>query len=191
MLKADKEVRFRHTRQSVSKVRTFMSLFLLVSCAAAQSTPPQRLTLRGAWSRQFAGWVYQQQKSAPGLGLSYGCRVHRNIELEAGFFTALNPTGEVCSRRGCEDVNDRFHWVPFGVRFVAPLYLGRLEFSGGGGGERYTVGNALPGGGPYPRGGWGGYFVGSTAVARDRSRRYWLSASPRWFQLSGEFSIKS
>ena len=188
----------------MSNVRTFLSLFLLVSCAAAQSAPPHRLTVSGGWSRQIGGYRFQQQKSASGLGLSYGYRVHRYVEVEAGLLTALNPTGEVCSSHGCEDVGDRFHWVPVGVRFVAPLYLGRVEFSGGGGGlyERYTVGNALPGGGPYPRNAWGGYLAGSTAVALDHSRRFWLSATPRWFlanstygrdrwfQLSAEFSIR-
>jgi hypothetical protein len=188
----------------VPTLRPIIPFLLLAIYATAQSAPPNRLTFSGAWSRQISGYVYQQQKSALGVGLSYGYRVHRYVELEAGFLTALNPTGEVCYSHGCEDVGDRFHWVPFGVRFIAPLYLGRVEFSGGGGGlyEKYTVGNTPPGGGYYSRSGWGGYFVGSTAIALDRSRHYWLSATPRWFlanppynrdrwfQLSGEFSIR-
>ena len=42
------------------------------------------------------------------------------------------------------------------------------QFSGGGGGlyEKYTVGSPTIGGGPLPRSGWGGYFVGSAAMAR-------------------------
>jgi hypothetical protein len=102
------------------------------------------------------------------------------------------------------NVDDHFFWVPFGVCFVAPLYLGRVEFSGGGGGlyENYTVGSPGPGGGPLPRQGWGGYFVGSVAVPLDHSRRFWVGATPRWFlanpayardrwfQISGEFSVR-
>src|SRR5580704_7153259 len=105
----------------------------MVSCAAAQSVPRNRLTFSGGWSRQIGGDSFGQP-TATGLGLSYGYRVHKYIEAEAGVFTALDPTGDVCSRYGCDDVNDRFFWVPFGVRFIAPLYLGRIEFSGGGGG---------------------------------------------------------
>jgi hypothetical protein len=138
------------------------------------------------------------------LGLSYGYRVRSYVEAQAGLFTALDPTGEVCSHNGCIDVNDHFVWVPFGVRFIAPLYLGRIQFSGGGGRlyERYTVGSSAFGGGPLPRHRWGGYFVGSAAMALDPSRHLWLGVTPRWFlanpayardrwfQIAGEFSAK-
>jgi hypothetical protein len=116
----------------------------------------------------------------------------------------LDPTGEICSHNGCVDVNDRFFWLPFGVRLIAPLYLGRIEFSGGGGGlyEKYTVGSPSPGGGPGARHGWGGYFVGSAAVALDHSHHFWLGVTPRWFlvnpayardrwfQITGELSFR-
>ncbi len=184
-------------------MRTFIPFLLMVSCATAQSVPRNRLTFSGGWSRQIGGNSFEQQ-TATGLGLSYGYRAHNYVEAEAGVFTALDPTGEICSAHGCVDVNDHFFWVPFGVRFIAPLHLGRAEFSGGGGGlyERYTVGSPSFGGGPLPRHGWGGYFVGSAAMALDHSRRFWLGVTPRWFlanpayardrwfQISGEFSGK-
>jgi hypothetical protein len=95
-------------------------------------------------------------------------------------------------------------WVPFGIRFIAPRYLGRIEFSGGGGGlyEKYSVSNPNSGFGLASRHGWGGYFVGSASVALDARKHFWLGATPRWFvvnppyardrwfQISGEFSVR-
>ncbi len=185
-------------------MRVLVSLLLLVCGAAAQSAPQNRLTFSGGWTRQVGGFAFEEKQTATGWGLSYGYRIHEYIEPEAGLFTALDPTGNVCGHAGCVDVGDRFYWIPFGVRFIAPLYLGRIEFSGGGGGlyERYTVGTPTTAGGPLPRQGWGGYFVGSAAAALDRSRHLWLGAAPRlflanppfardrWFQLSAEFSVR-
>jgi len=181
-------------------MRIFVSFVLMLSCAMAQSDPRNRLTFSGGWSRQI-GTPFEYL-TATGLGLSYGYRVQKYVEVEAGVFTALDPTGDVCSHSGCIDVSDHFFWVPFGVRLIAPF--GRAEFSAGGGGlyERYTVGSAAPGGGPNPRNGWGGYFVGSAAMALDHSRHLWLGATPRWFlanpafardrwfQISGEFNVR-
>ncbi len=184
-------------------VRVITLFLILVSCSTAQSASGNRLTFSGGWSREIGGNSFERQ-AATGLGISYGHRIHKYVEAETGVFTALNPTGDVCSAHGCVDVNDRYFWVPFGVRFIAPLYHDRVEFSGGGGGlyEKYTVGSPGPGGAPQPRQGWGGYFVGAAAVALDHSRHFWLGATPRWFlanpayardrwfQISGEFSVR-
>ncbi|HEY3440295.1 MAG TPA: hypothetical protein VGK29_06070 [Paludibaculum sp.] len=184
-------------------MRTFISLFLLVSCAAAQSIPPNRLTFSGGWSRESGG-SYFDHRTATGLGLSYAYRFHPHVEAEAGLIVALSPSANNCGQRGGVDCDDRLYWAPFGVRFVAPIRTGRLELSAGGGGlyERYTVGNPIAPGYEAPRHGWGGYFVGSTAIALDRSHHFWLGVTPRWFlanppynrdrwfQLSGEFSIR-
>ncbi len=184
-------------------MRILIPFVLIASCAAAQSTPGSRLTFSGGWSRDIG--FSSEPESATGLGLSYGYRVHKYVEAEAGLFTALDPTGDICSHNGCVDINDHFFWVPFGVRFIAPLARGRIEFSAGGGGlyEKHTLGNAFPQGGTADsRTAWGGYFVGSAAVALDRSRHFWLGAAPRWFlangfvardrwfQISAEFSVR-
>lgn len=185
-------------------MRVFIPFFLALSCACAQSSLPDRLTFSGAYTRQFGGYSFEPKESAPSFGLSYGHRFHRYVEAEAGLFAALDPTANICSSHGCTDVGDRFWWLPFGARFVAPLYLGRIEFSGGGGGlfEKYTVASPFEGFAPSPRQGWGGYFVGSAALALDRGRRFWLAATPRWFlanpahardrwfQIAGEFSVR-
>jgi hypothetical protein len=183
-------------------VRAIIPFLLLVPSAVAQSVPPSRVTFSGGWAAQFNRQYGSE--SAPSLGLSYGYRFHKHVEAEGGLFTALDPTGEICSHNGCIDVDDRFFWLPFGVRFIAPLYLGRIEFSGGGGGlyEKYTVGSQFPGGGPSERHGWGGYFVGSAAVALDHFYHFWLGVTPRWFlanpayardrwfQITGELSLR-
>jgi hypothetical protein len=89
--------------------------------------------------------------------------------------------------------------VPGGVRFFAPLYLDRIEFSGGLRGlyEKYTAESPFS-----ERHGWGGYSVASAAVALDHTRRVWLGATPRfflanpayardrWFQISAELSVR-
>jgi len=182
-------------------VHAIIPFLLLVPCALAQSVPLSRVTFSGGFATQIKRY---QSESATGLGISYGYRFYKYIEAEGGLFTALDPTGEICSHNGCVDVNDRFFWLPFGVRLIAPLYLGRIEFSGGGGGlyEKYTVGSPSPGGGPGARHGWGGYFVGSAAVALDHSHHFWLGVTPRWFlanpayardrwfQITGELSLR-
>jgi hypothetical protein len=184
-------------------MRALLLSVLLISCASAQPALQDRITFSGDWNRQIGGFSFDKQ-TAPGFGFSYGHRFMKYVEAEAGLFVAMDPTGDVCSRLGCTDVSDRFYWIPFGVRFIAPLYLGRIEFSGGGGGlyEKYTVGQPTISGAPSPRDGWGGYFVGSAAVSLDRSRHFWVSATPRWFlanpafardrwfQIAGEISVR-
>lgn len=185
-------------------MRLFIAFSLAVSFAAAQSIPNNRLTFSGGWDKDIG--AYAENTTATGLGLSYGYRIRRYIELEAGITTALDPTGDLCSHNGCVDVGDHYFWVPFGVRFVLPIHEGRVEFGAGGGGlfEKYTVASQFYGGGPTPYSAWGGYFAGSAAVALDRSRHWWVGAAPRWylanghnynardrwFQIAGEFSFR-
>lgn len=185
-------------------MRAFILFLLLISCAAAQPVPRSRLTLSGGWSRDIGGPYYSEKNTAPGLGFSYGYRVHKYIEPEAGVFAALQPSPNIQGARYYVNPNDRFLWVTWGVRFFAPLYLQRIEFSGGGGGlhEKYSVSDAVSYMGWRPYTAWGGYFVGSASVALDRGKRFWLGATPRfflanpeggrdrWFQISGEFSVR-
>jgi len=171
----------KRSRAGLSSVRLLTTL-IVAMCAAGQPIPRDRLTFSGGWSRDIGG-VSFDRRSATALGLSYGRRVWKYAEAEAGVFTALDPTGDLCSARGCVDANDNFLWIPFGVRFVAPLAGGRMEISAGGGGlfERYRLGTPFSGVNPFVRRAWGGYFVGGAAVALDRGRHIWLGAVPRWF----------
>ncbi len=119
----------------------------------------------------------------------------------------MSPTAIVFANVSIDiKLNDRFIWVPFGVRGILPLRNGQIELSAGGGGlyEKYSVSNPNPSVGLLSRSGWGGYFVAGAAVAIDRDRHFWLGASPRWFLananganahdrwfvVSGEFSFR-
>jgi hypothetical protein len=180
-----------------------LAVLLTTTGAAAQSLPRHRLGFGGGWSREFAGYSYPKD-TATGLGLSYGYRVLRFLEAEAGVFAALQPTPDIRGANYFLDPDDRFLWVPFGVRFLAPLYLRRIEFAAGGGGlyEKYSVSNPSPGFGVQPHSGLGGYFVGSASIALDRGKHFWLGAAPRWFlanppyrrdrwfQILAEFSVR-
>jgi hypothetical protein len=173
-------------------VRALNGLLLAVSALSAQPIPHNLITMSGCWSHQIGGYVFQEKQTAAGFGVSYGHRFYRFMEAEAGLFTALDPAGTECEKFGCADVGDRFYWIPFGIRFLAPLYLDRMEFSGGGGGlyEKYTPGTGGPPGYGFTlgRAGWGGYFVGSAAVSLDRSRHFWLAATPRWFLANPSYA---
>jgi len=164
-------------------IRVFISFLLLAGCVAAQSIPPDRLTFSASWSRQLGGYSYEEKETSTGLGLSYGYRFQKYVEAESGVFTALQPAPSFGGANYFVNPDDRFIWVPFGVRFIAPLYLGRIEFSGGGGGlyEKYSVSNPDSTFGLESRSGWGGYFTAAAAVALDRRRHFWAGAAARWY----------
>jgi hypothetical protein len=96
-------------------------------------------------------------ETAPGLGLSYGYRINKFIEPEAGVFATLQPAPDIQGAHYYLNPNDRFVWITWGVRFIAPLYLDRIEFSAGGGGlhENYSVSNHNTYPSPQPYSAWG------------------------------------
>ena len=168
----------------------FLGLVALWSAYAQdtpQNTPANRFTFSGGWSHEIDN-QNSARETATGLGISYGHRFRRWIEAEIGLFTALDPTGVQCASFGCRDASDHYYWVPFGVRFIAPLYRRRIEISGGGGGlyEKYS-GDFL-GVGPVSRTGGGGYFIASAAFALDRGRHFWVGATPRWFLANPSYA---
>jgi hypothetical protein len=184
-------------------MRAILALCLIAVLGQAQDIPRNRLTFSGGWAHQ-ANARFENAQTATTLGLSYGYRAQEWLEAEAGVFAALQPAPDIVGAHYFWDPNDRFIWVPFGVRFVAPLYLGRIEFSAGGGGiyEEYSVSNPNPGFGLQSRHGFGGYFAGAAAVALDNRKHFWLGAAPRWFlanpayahdrwfTITGEFSFR-
>ncbi|MCX6630770.1 MAG: hypothetical protein NTW28_24405 [Candidatus Solibacter sp.] len=168
------------------------------SLVQAQSWQKSRITVSGGWMRQLFGYDYERQ-TAPVVGISYGYSPLKFMESEAGVHVALQPGQELCYRFGCYVPDDRYFWVPFGVRFIAPLLAKRLELSLGGGGlyQKYSVSNPDN----WFRDGWGGYLSGGTAVALDRRRRFWAGVTPRvilanpkyvrnlWFTITGDLSF--
>jgi hypothetical protein len=170
----------------------------------AQSGERNRITVSGGWARQFTMDSFSRQ-TAPALGLSYGYRPLKFVELEAGIVVALQPGQEECNAHACYDPNDRYIWVPFGVRFIAPPIAGRLELSAGGGGlhETYSASNVNPfTGSTGSRNGWGGYFCAGAAVALDHRHRFWAGVTPRailanppygrdrWFTITGDVGFR-
>jgi hypothetical protein len=166
-------------------VRLCAGFLFLIGLLPAQSTERNRISLSGGWGEQLTSYPYERQ-TAPVLGISYGYRPLRWFELEAGLSVALQPGFDQCSAHGCFDPNDRFIWVPFGVRFVAPIAWQRIELSAGGGAlyERYSVSN--PNFNIQSRSGWGGYFTGGAAVAL--SRHFLLGATPRFFLANPSYA---
>jgi hypothetical protein len=182
-------------------VRVCAALLFFAGTLAAQQDFRNRITLSAGWGEQIDVYPPERQ-TAPVIGFSYGFRALKFLELEAGLSVGLQPGLELCSAHGCFNPNDRYFWVPFGVRFIAPVARKRVELSPGGGGlyENYSVGctnfNVLP------HDGWGGYFVAGAALAIDHSRRFWIGATPRvilanprygrdrWFNITGDFSFR-
>lgn len=181
--------------------------FFLLAALSAQAQFIQRniLTFSGGVARQVNGYAYQDS-AAVGLGGTYGFRIFRNMDLEGGFFAALNPFPPDCNASGCYNGDNRFLWAPFGVRLVLPLRRDRLELSIGGGGlyEKYSVSNPNLAFGQPSYSAWGGYFAAGGRIALDHGRHFWLGATPRffltngtgfgtrdrWFLITGDFSFR-
>ena len=145
-----------------------------------------------------------QTPSITSLGVRYGYRFRKYLEVEAGVVIGLNPANEIRGANYDFVPSDRFIWVPFGLRAVLPLAHGRIELSAGGGGlyEKYSVSSPESRFGLVPRQGWGGYASARAAVAVDHRRRFWLGVTPRlmvanppyardrWFVLTGDIGLR-
>ena len=159
--------------------------------------------MSGGWTGQiFNNFSYQQ--TAPIVGASYGYRPLKFLEIETGFFAGFQPGETLCNAHGCYDPNDRYFWIPLGVRFVTPPLANRVELSVGGGGllQRYSVTNTDNPFSIASQNGFGGYVTAGAAVALDHRRRFWVGATPRvllanpevrrfrWFTVTGDFSFR-
>ena len=96
-------------------------------------------------------------ESAPSLAASYAYRILSHLDLEAGVDATTLLGTEIRGANYDIKANDRFTWVPFGLKGVLPLGHGRAEAFAGGGGlyERYSVGSPFLGAGLVSRDGWG------------------------------------
>jgi hypothetical protein len=185
-----------------------MKLFFLlmgVSVAAfSQPTPPNTITGSVGYAQQLNAECCQAD-TAVSFGVTYGRRIMPYLEAEAGVTVATNPTPEIRGENYDIKPDNRFIWIPFGVRGILPLREGRVELSAGGGGliDKYSVSNPNPAVGLISHAGVGGYFVGGAAMAISRSRRFWVGASmhfylanvsewthDRWMTVGGEFSYR-
>jgi hypothetical protein len=161
------------------------------------------VTVGGGWSREVGGYSFEKP-TAPVFQTTLGYRVWRFVELETGVTIAFQPAPDQCNAHGCGDPNDRFYWVPFGVRLVAPLAWKRVEVSVGGGGlyENYAISNGRSLIVDDSRTGWGGYFEAGAAVFLDHKQHWWVGVTPRlflanppynrdrWFTIAPEVSFR-
>jgi len=184
-------------------VRGLLVLFCAACWAQAQTVDRNRVTISGGWVRQIYNNLSYQQ-TAPVAGFAYGYRPLKFLEIETGLSVGFQPGDESCNRLGCYDPNDRYFWIPLGVRLVSPPIAGRLELSVGGGGllQRYSVSNPAYEYSISGENSFGGYFIAGAAVALDHRRRFWLGATPRvllanpeyrrlrWFTITGDFSVR-
>lgn len=140
------------------------------------------LTFSGGFAHDIHARCCQADTSVS-LGATYSYHLFRNLGVEAGVVSALNPTPEIRGAHYDIVPRDRFIWVPFGLRGILPLKRGRVELSAAAGGlyEKYSISNPNSAVGLVSRDGWGGYFAGGAAIAMDRGRHFWLGASPRWY----------
>jgi len=184
-------------------MRSIAFLILFVSAASAQSFQRNDLTFSGgtAWD---VGTDYNGYDTPVSLGATYGYRITRIIEAEAGAIGAINPVHTFCGYEGCFNPGSRIIWVPFGLRFILPLRHDRFELSVGIGGLYQSVsgGGATPVGGAASYNAFGGYAKETAAVALDHDRHWWLGATPRvmlangqsardrWFLLTGDISFR-
>jgi hypothetical protein len=137
----------------------------------------------GGWGRDILSKDSFRYDTAPSLGATYGYRVMRHLEMEAGAMVALGPGHEQSGASYYFKPDDRFTWVPFGLRGILPLRHDRIELSAAAGGlyEKYSVSNPALSVGLAARDGWGGYFAGGVKIAVDRKRHIWLGAAPHWY----------
>jgi hypothetical protein len=170
-------------------VRCLLTLLFLSCFAHAQTVERNQISLSGGWTQQVFVNTYDGH-AAPTVGLSYGYRPWKFLEFETGISVGLQPGPQLCSRFGCYDPNDRYIWIPVGLRLIALLVAKRVELSLGGGGliQKYWVSNPTTEFGVSSQAGFGGYFSAGAAVAVDRRRRFWFGLPSVCSSLTQSFA---
>src|SRR5690349_15461662 len=136
-------------------MKALLLLFGLAVCADAQSEMRNTVTFSGGFAHNVG--KYCCGESAANLALTYAYRLFPHVDLEAGVDTTLSLGTEVRGATYDFKPDDRFIWVPFGLKGVLPLRRDRVEVSVGGGGtyEKYLVGSQALSAGLVSRNGWG------------------------------------
>jgi len=159
-------------------MKAFFLLLGLALYADAQSEMRNTVTFSGGFAHNVGNSCCGD--SAPSLAVTYAYRLFPHVDLEAGVDTALSLGTQAVGANYNVKADDRFLWVPFGLKGVLPLRSGRVEVSAGAGGlyEKYLVGdNSFF----VSRDSWGGYASTGIAVAVDGRRHFWVGASPQLF----------
>jgi len=160
-------------------MKLVLFLFFIAVCAFAQSDARNAVTLAGGFAHNVGNNCCGD--SAPSFALTYAYRLFPHVDVEAGVDTTLSLGTEARGANYDFKADDRFLWVPFGVKGILPLRSGRVELSVGAGGvfEKYLVGDNS--GFFVSRDGWGGYASTGAAIALDERRHFWLGVAPQLF----------
>jgi hypothetical protein len=159
-------------------MKLVLALLFPVVCASAQSEMRNTVTFSGGFGHNVGNSCCGD--SAPSLAVTYAYRLFPHVDVEAGVDTALSLGSEARGAHYDFKADDRFLWVPFGLKGILPLRSGRVEVSAGAGGlyEKYLVGdNSFF----VSSDSWGGYASTGIAVALDGRRHFWVGASPQLF----------
>ena len=161
-------------------MRILLSLLAVALCADAQPEMRNTITFSGGWAHNVGTNCCGD--SAPSVSVAYAYRLFPHVDAEAGLDTALSLGSEASGAHYDFKADDRFFWVPFGLRGILPLHSDRVEVSAAAGAvyEKYSVGS--PADAIFvSRDGWGGYASVGAALALDRRRHFWLGSSPRLY----------
>src|SRR5229473_7883855 len=116
-------LRHRSLSQGRVTLRAFAILFALAMCALGQSDMRSTETLSAGLAHNVGSTCCGE--SAPSLAASYAYRILPHLDLEAGVDATTLLGTEIRGANYDIKPNDRFTWVPFGLKGVLPLRHGR------------------------------------------------------------------
>lgn len=161
-------------------MRILPFLFALALGGDAQSEMRNTVMFSGGWAHNVGTNCCGD--SVPSVAVTYAYRLLSHVDVEVGLDTTLSLGSEDRGAHYDFKADDRFFWVPFGLRGILALRRDRVEISAAAGGvyEKYFVGS--PADDIFvSRDGFGGYSSVGAAVALDRRRHFWLGTFPRLY----------
>jgi hypothetical protein len=177
--------------------RIYSLPFLFLGVAAptlAQNWYPKHNFTLGLGAGLPRGDLTQFLNTSFGLGVSYGYRFHRYLQVDGGFDTLFHSAGVedyVPVAGGYLAIRDYQHMLFGGLRGVLPMARERVQFSGGVGGAWLWYAERLNQPGYYvrydcpyceSRYGGAGYGVVSIRFSPTASRMFWIGASGKVYR---------
>lgn len=171
-------------------------LLLLTACSGlyAQDYYPRHNFTLGAGAALPRGDLGAWLSDSSAVSVGYGYRFARYFQADIGLdvlFGAARVREFLLTDIGDFRIKDREYFLPMGGRAIAPLFGGRLLFSGGGGAAfmRYTERVNQPS--SYfrldcpictSRSGWGYYAQANLSMFVDRDHRFRVGATSRFIR---------
>ena len=176
-----------------------MGLLLAVLCAASalaeSNLVSHNFTVGATALLPASGWKTSEYDPGPAVSASYGLRLHRYVQVEAGY-TGGFPRHLQCGRDACLTERKRVSLLDYGLRGILPLHRDRVQLSAGVGGG--YIWNDLGSSNSYLNETLFQYS-GRASFAVGPARRYRLGTTLRlwrdlgrpteqWFVVSGDFT---